>query len=57
MKKGILKQTVMKKFGKKGFTKSGDIKVSALKELKASKSPTTRKRAVFALNMRKGRNK
>jgi hypothetical protein len=53
MKKGALSAYVKRKFGSKGFTKGGDIKVSVLKELKKSPSPKTRKRATFALNIRK----
>lgn len=53
MKKGALKQTVLRKFGKDGFTSSGDIKVSVLEKLKKSSSPITRKRANYALNMKR----
>ena len=53
MKKGALTAYVKKKFGSKGFTQGGDIKVSVLKELKNSSSPKTRKRATVALNIRK----
>ena len=53
MKKGALSAYVKREYGSKGFTQGGDIKVSVLKELKKSPSPTTRKRATFALNIRK----
>jgi hypothetical protein len=53
MKKGALTAYVKREYGSKGFTQGGDIKVSVLKELKKSPSPTTRKRATFALNIRK----
>ena len=53
MKKGALTQTVLRKFGRDGFTSSGDIKVSVLEKLKKSPSPITRKRAGYALNMKR----
>ena len=53
MKTGALTAIVRKKFGKKGFTKGGDIKIPVLEKLKKSPSPITRKRANFALNIRR----
>ncbi len=53
MKKGTLSEYVKRRFGSKGFTQDGDIKVSVLKELKKSHSPKTRRRATFTLNIRK----
>ncbi len=53
MKKGALTNYVKEKFGKKGFTKDGDIRVSVLKDLKENGSPVTKKRANYALNMRR----
>lgn len=53
MRNGALNAYVKKKFGSKGFTQDGDIKVSVLKELKKSHSPKTRRRATFSLNIRK----
>ncbi len=57
MKTGALTETVLRKFGKAGFTGKGNIKVSVLKALKNSKSKVTRKRANFALNSRKWKKK
>ncbi len=53
MKKGALREYVSRRFGKSGFTQAGDIKVSVLDQLKKAKSTAIRKRAVFALNMRR----
>ena len=53
MKDGALTETVLRKFGRSGFTKKGTIKISVLKHLKGSKSKVTRKRANFTLNVRK----
>jgi hypothetical protein len=53
MKNGALTETVLRKFGRSGFTEGGHIKVSVLKSLKKSPSKVTRKRATFALNVRK----
>ena len=53
MKKGALTRTVLRKFGRDGLTSSGDIKISVLEKLKKSPSPKTRKRASYALNMKR----
>ncbi|WP_201796928.1 hypothetical protein [Thermoplasma sp. Kam2015] len=53
MRKGALRNYVKKRFGNKGFTKAGTIKIEVLKRLKQDGSPAIRKRATFALNARK----
>jgi len=55
-KKGALREYVLKKYGKKGFTSRGTIKVSVLKEL-AEKGGTIGKRARLALTLRKLRRR
>jgi hypothetical protein len=57
MKKGALEQTVKRKYGAAGFTTGGKIKTSVLNSLKKGGSAITRKRANFALNIRKRRSK
>jgi hypothetical protein len=57
MKKGALTQTVKRKYGADEFTKTGKIKMSVLNALRKSGSAITRKRANFALNIRKRRLK
>lgn len=56
---GALREYVKRNYGKEGFTKDGDIKVSVLRQLARgigpsgrSVSETTRRRAQLALNLR-----
>ena len=53
MKKGALRKEVKDRYGNKGFTKKGDIKMSVLHELKKNGDKTTRKRANYAINIRR----
>jgi len=55
-KPGALTRTVKRKYGKKGFTKRGTIKVSVLRKL-AKRKGVTGKRARLALTLRKLRKK
>ncbi len=52
-KPGSLTATVRQKFGPRGFTKRGTIRVSVLRKLAAKGGPKTRKRAGLALTLRK----
>jgi len=52
---GALTEYVKRRFGRRGFTRKGTIKVSILRKLARDKkvSPTTRRRARLALTLRK----
>jgi hypothetical protein len=52
LKKGALTETVKRRYGEKGFTEAGTIKVSVLHTL-AKEPGVTGKRARFAENVRK----
>lgn len=54
-KPGALRKYVHRRFGKRGFTKKGTIRVSILRRLSEDKSvgKTTRARARLALTLRK----
>ncbi len=55
IKEGALTRQVKQKYGARGFTPRGTIKVAVLEDLTKSRNETTRKRAQLALNMRKFR--
>jgi len=50
---GSLRSYTKRKYGNRGFTKRGTIKVSYLRKMTKSKSPIVRRRANLALNLRK----
>ena len=52
-KPGSLRAYVKRKYGKRGFTEKGTIRVEVLRRLKKHKNPTIRRRAVLALTLRK----
>lgn len=51
-KKGALRATVMRQYGKQGFTEGGNIRFNVLQKL-SHKPGVTGKRARFALTLRK----
>jgi len=53
---GALTRTVKRKYGKRGFTRRGTIKVEVLREL-AKRKGVTGRRARLALTLRKLRKK
>jgi len=55
-KPGALTRTVKRKYGKRGFTRRGTIKVEVLREL-AKRKGVTGRRARLALTLRKLRKK
>jgi len=55
-KPGALTRTVKRKYGKKGFTRRGTIKVEVLRKL-AKRKGVTGRRARLALTLRKLRKK
>lgn len=49
--KGKYRASVKRRYGRKGFTKDGDIKMSVINKDIHSKNPTLRHRAQFAKNV------
>jgi len=56
-KPNALRNYVRRRYGRRGFTKRGSIKVSVLKKLAKSENKTIRARARLALTLRRLRKK